>query len=137
MEQPSKYSWSLSHIPDGPLVGHIDSFTALLNEQGYSQSSAHLQTRFVADFSHWLKRNKVAVDEITLEHTKRYLRCRARHLRPRRGDAAALIRLLNLLRQQGVNTQQEVQAKATEVEQLVELNFRHTPLPATQDFPWW
>ena len=120
MEQSSKYSWSLSHIPDGPLVAHIDSFTALLSEQGYSQSSAHLQTRLVADFSRWLKRNKVAVHEITLEHTKRYLRCRARHLRPRRDDAAALIRLLNLLRQQGVNTKQEVQTKATEVEQLVE-----------------
>ena len=83
-----------------------------------SQSSAHLQTRLVADFSRWLKRNKVAVHEMTLEHTKRYLRCRARHLRPRRDDTAALIRLLNLLRQQGVNTTQEVQAEATEVEQF-------------------
>lgn len=120
MEQSSKYSWSLSHIPDGPLVAYIDSFTALLNEQGYSQSSAHLQTRLVADFSQWLKRNNVAVHEITLEHTKRYLRCRARHLRPRRDDTAALIRLLNLLRQQGVITNQEVQTEATEVEQLAE-----------------
>ncbi len=120
MEQSSKYSWSLSHIPDGPLVAYIDSFTALLNEQGYSQSSAHLQTRLVADFSRWLKRNKVAVHEITLEHTKRYLRCRARHLLPRRGDVAALRRLLNLLLQLGVNTNQEVQIEATEVELIIE-----------------
>lgn len=120
MEQSSKYSWSLSHIPDGPLVAYIDSFTALLNEQGYSQNSAHIQTRLVADFSQWLKRNKIALREITLEHTKRYLRCRARHLRPRRGDVAALTRFLNLLRQQEVNTKQAVQTGATAVEQLVE-----------------
>src|SRR5487761_2340578 len=109
MEQSSKYLWSLSHIPDGPLVAYIDSFTTLLNEQGYSQNSAHLQTRLVADFSQWLKRNKVAVHEITPEHPKRYLRCRTRHLRPRLGDVAALRRFLSLLLQLGVNTNQEVQ----------------------------
>jgi integrase/recombinase XerD len=120
MEQSSKYSWSWSHIPDGPLVAYIDSFTALLSEQGYSQNSAHLQTRLVADFSRWLKRNKVAVHELSIEHAKRYLRCRARHLRPRRGDVAALRRLLNLLRQLGVNTNHEVQIDATEVELIIE-----------------
>lgn len=120
MEQSSKYSWSLSQIPDGPLVAYIDSFTALLNEQGYSQSSAHIQTRLVADFSQWLKRNKVAVHEITPEHSKRYLRCRTRHLRPRLGDAAALRRFLSLLLQLGVNTNKEVQIEATEVELIIE-----------------
>lgn len=120
MEQSSKYPWSLSGIPEGPLVAYIDSFTELLSEQGYSQNSAHLQTRIVADFSQWLKRKDVAVQEITPEHTKRYLRYRARRRRPGRGDAAALRRLLNLLHQQGAIGEQVVPTEVTAIEQVVD-----------------
>lgn len=120
MEQSSKYSWSLLRIPEGPLAPYIDSFTELLSEQGYSQNSAHLQTRISADFSRWLKRQEVAVQEITPEHAEHYLRYRARHRRPGLGDAAALRRLLNFLHEQGAISDQAVPTEITPVQHVVD-----------------
>jgi integrase/recombinase XerD len=99
-----EFSWSLRHAPKGPLVAYIDAFTELLRTQGYVETSVQLHTRLVADFSGWLKKKNVTKEEITLEHTKRYLRYRARHQRPRTGDFAVLKQLLRLLHEQGVIT---------------------------------
>ena len=101
MKQSREYSWSLRHTPKGPLVPYVDAFTGLLSTQGYAQTSVHLYTRLVADFSGWLKQKNVTKEEITLEHTERYLRYRACHRRPRTGEVAALRRLLHLLHEEG------------------------------------
>ena len=102
MEHSPKYSWSLQRTPDGPLTPYIDGFKARLCALGYAETSAHLYTRLAADFSGWLKQKNVAKEEITPEHTLRYLRYRARNRRPRTGDAAALTRVLDLLTEKGV-----------------------------------
>ena len=120
MEPFSKNPWSLLRRPEGPLAVHIDSFTELLNGQGYSRSSAHPQTRLVADFSRWLAQQRVPVQEITPGHTERYLRSRARHRRPTRSDAPALRRLLDLLRQKELIAQNGVSAEVTPLQQLVD-----------------
>ncbi|MEJ8859604.1 tyrosine-type recombinase/integrase [Variovorax robiniae] len=101
MEVSRKRSWSLSSTPEGPLAECIDAFTSRLIDQGYAASSAHLETRLVADFSRWLMVEGVALAEITHDHIDRFLRHRARHKRPRRGDPVALVRLLTLLRERG------------------------------------
>jgi site-specific recombinase XerD len=98
MKQSREYSWSLRHTPKGPLVPYMDGFTRLLSTQGYTQASVHLYTRLVADFSGWLKQKNVTKEEIAIEHTECYLRHRACQRRPRKGDLAALRRLLDLLR---------------------------------------
>ncbi|VTU45110.1 hypothetical protein SRS16P2_00008 (plasmid) [Variovorax sp. SRS16] len=90
-------SWSMARPPEGPLAGRINAFTSHLINQGYAASSAHLETPLVADFSRWLMTGGVALAEITPGHVARYLRHRARHKRPRRGDPVALGRLLTLL----------------------------------------
>ena len=84
MEYSPKYSWSLQRTPDGPLAPYIDGFKERLCALGYAETSAHLYTRLAADFSGWLKQKNVAQEEITPEHTLRYLRYRARNRRPRR-----------------------------------------------------
>jgi len=89
MTQSREYSWSLRHTPKGPLVPYIDAFVGLLSTQGYTPTSVHLYTRLVADFSGWLKQKNITKEQITLEHTERYLRYRASHRRPRTGDGAA------------------------------------------------
>jgi site-specific recombinase XerD len=101
MEHSRERSWSLSRTPEGPLAVCISAFTSQLIDQGYAASSAHLETRLVADFSRWLMAEGVALSELTHDHTDRFLRHRARHKRPRRGDPVALTRLLTLLRERG------------------------------------
>ena len=101
MEQSCESSWSLAHAPEGPLAAHIGAYTSLLVEQGFAAYTAHLETRLAADFSRWLKRRRVALPDLTPQHADRYLRHRARRLRPRLGDPSALNRLLNFLRERG------------------------------------
>jgi len=120
MEQSCTYRWSLLRPPEGPLAPHIDSFTELLSDQGYAQNSAHGQTRLAADFSRWLKQRGVTAQGIRPEHTKRYLRYRAHHRRPHRGDAAALERLLGLLRKKGTIAQSEVPVANTALQRLID-----------------
>src|SRR5260370_7316027 len=100
MEHSVKYSWSLRRTPDGPLAPYVDDFVGRLRALGYAETSAHLYTRLAADFSSWLKQKNVAKEEITPEHTLRYLSYRARNQRPRTAAAAPLPRLLHLLTQQ-------------------------------------
>jgi hypothetical protein len=49
-------------------------------------------------FSRWLKQRGVALRSITSDHLPRYLRYRARQVRPNRDDVAALMHLLNVIR---------------------------------------
>ena len=120
MKQSREYSWSLRHTPKGPLVPYVDAFTGLLSTQGYAQTSVHLYTRLVADFSGWLKQKNVTKEEITLEHTERYLRYRACHRRPRTGEVAALRRLLHLLHEEGVIALASAPSDATPVQLLLD-----------------
>jgi site-specific recombinase XerD len=87
---------------DGPLGSYVDSYAAEIRAEGYASYSAILQIRLVADFSRWLAKRRVNARNITEEHCRSYLRCRARIRRPQRSDRAALKRLLNLLIRQGV-----------------------------------
>ena len=101
MEQFFKHPQTLSRLREGPLGPYLDAFTQQLCEQGYARYSARLQLRLVADFSRWLTQQGLPVHELIPEHTTDYLRYRAQQQRPRSGDAAALERLLDLLRRAG------------------------------------
>jgi integrase/recombinase XerD len=92
----------LSRPPEGPLAAQIGWFAESVSEQGYSLWSIHRQVLLAACFSRWLKRNGVGLHSICSDHASRYLRYRARHVRPGRGDAAALKHLLRFLRREGV-----------------------------------
>ena len=119
MTQSHEYSWSLRRTPNGPLVPYIDAFVGLLRTQGYAPTSAHLYTRLVADFSGWLSEKNITTEQITLEHTERYLRYRASRQRPTRGDGAALRRLVHLLREEG-GIAVATDSPATPVQQLLD-----------------
>ena len=88
---------NLSRAPKGPLVTYIEPFARSLREQGYVLDSIHQQVLLAACFSEWLKQREVAPRGITSDHPQRYLRYRARQVRPGRGDAAALRHLLDFL----------------------------------------
>jgi integrase/recombinase XerD len=92
----------LSRMPEGPLAAHIGPFAESLRGQGYAAASIHKQVLLAACFSRWLKQRRVSLRSITSDHPTRYLRYRARQVRPYLGDAAALTHVLAFLRREGV-----------------------------------
>ena len=88
--------------------------------RAYARYSARLQLRLVADFSRWLTQQGLTVHELIPEHTTYYLRYRAQQQRPRSGDAAALERLLDLLRRAGAIAEPPVPLAKTPEQQYTD-----------------
>ena len=120
MTEPCEFSCSGRRAPKGPLVSYIAVFAEQLRLQGYANRSVGEVRRLVADFSEWLKQKNIAKEDISPEHTERYLRYRALHRRPRKGDVTALRRLLNLLREEGVIEQPLARTNPTPIERLLD-----------------
>jgi site-specific recombinase XerD len=113
----------IQRMHDGPLGAYIDAYAALLQSQGYTGQSARNQIRLVADLSRWLQGQGLAAKDLNPQRTHRYLSYRKRLLRPHRGDASALVKLLGLLRQTGVINDQ-TPPKALGARQRTEENFK-------------
>jgi integrase/recombinase XerD len=103
----------LSRTPEGPLAPYLSAFGEYLGGQGYALSSIHRQILLAACFSRWLKRKGVESRRINSDHPKQYLRCRARQVKLRPGDAAALGHLIDFLRSESL-----IPAKTVTVPQL-------------------
>lgn len=93
---------ALSRSPEGPLAAYLSSFANFVGEQGYSTFSLRRHVRIGAGFSRWLGQSGIVLASIRSTHAVEYLRYRARHLRPCRGDAAVLHHLIAFLRHKGV-----------------------------------
>jgi integrase/recombinase XerD len=91
----------LSQPLEGPLASYIEPYAESLREQGYAAYSIHRCVLLAACFSRWLEHKAIGLRHICADHRARYLRYRARHLRPHRGDSAALGKLIDFLRLQG------------------------------------
>ena len=89
-------------LDQGPLGSIIPAYAALLSKQGYSEHSAQLQLRFLADLNHWLGQQRLQVSDLTKSTIRRYIRSRYKRLRARRDDDSIISRLLHLLHTQGV-----------------------------------
>lgn len=111
----------LSRPPEGPLAGYIAAFAESLIEQGYARYSIHRQVLLAACFSRWLKRKVVEACGICSDHPVLYLRHRARHVRPRSDDVAALSHLIEFLRCEGVIAgEKRSERRLTPVEQCAQ-----------------
>lgn len=92
----------LSRTPEGPLSAYIKPFADLLSAQGYALKSIHRQVHLAACFSHWLQQQGVALPYLTAAQAMQYLHDRARQVKPRSGDAAALQHVIGFLQSEGV-----------------------------------
>lgn len=107
--------------PEGPVAAHLVSFANFVGEQGYRAFSLRRHVRIAAGFSRWLGQRGIQVQSICSAHAVEYLRDRARHLRPGRGDTAALQHLITFLRGEGVIPKEKVEpARLTAVEHCVQ-----------------
>ena len=85
----------------GPWAGHLNAYTKLIKERGYSPVSVETHVQLIIRFNKWLRRGHTAIcalDEIVVE---RFLRRLQSAGSARRGDAATLYRFLHVLRERG------------------------------------
>jgi integrase/recombinase XerD len=116
----------LSRIPEGPIAPHIGPFAEFLGAQGYALTSIHRQVHLAACFSRWLKQKRVELRQITSDHSKRYLRYRARQVQPCLGDDAALRHLIDFLRGEGLIPAERVPVRRlTPVERCTQAYEQH------------
>jgi integrase/recombinase XerD len=101
----------LSRLPEGPLAAYIGPFAESLRAQGYAAVSIHKQVLLAACFSRWLKQRGVSLRSVTSDHPTRYLRYRARQVRPYLGDAAALSHVLAFLRRKRVIAAEKIPSR--------------------------
>ena len=108
----------LSRPLEGPLATQIAVFARCTREEGYARQSRYRRVLLAAGFSRWLGQQAVRLPRILSEHSKRYLRSRARRVRVHNGDAAALRQFLGFLRQHDVIPAEKVaRCRLTPVEQ--------------------
>lgn len=89
----------------GPWAGHLNAYTQLIKERGYSPVSVETHVQLIIRFNKWLRRGHTAIcalDEIVVE---RFLRRLQSAGSARRGDAATLYRFLHVLRERGATRQ--------------------------------
>jgi len=92
----------LSRPPEGPLAAYIVLFAQWLSEHGYALYSICRCTLLAAAFSRWLGEKAIRPQNVSSGHPARYLRYRARRLRPRREDRPGLRQFMDFLRRRGV-----------------------------------
>jgi site-specific recombinase XerD len=105
METPFSYFFNeridprtFAALTDAPLAGSLRAYAQWLHDQGYALQTSQLQLRLLGHFNGWLKRKGLRTDQIDGATVERYVRYRRKAGKLRRGDAAALMRLLGMLR---------------------------------------
>ncbi len=116
----------LSRVPEGPLEAHINAFAEFISAQGYTLGSIHKQVLLAACFSRWLKQERVELHHITSDHPRQYLQYRARKVQPCLGDAAALKRLIDFLRDEDLIPLEKVSVpESTPVDRCTQAYAQH------------
>ena len=105
---------------EGPLAVHVAGFAKWAREEGYTFHSRRRKVLLAACFSRWLGQQAISARCVSSDHSARYLRSRARHVKIGPMDASTLRQFLDFLRRQGVVPAEEVAAhRLTPVEQAV------------------
>jgi len=81
-----------------PLALPLEAYARRLHEDGYATHSGFVQLRLLGCFNRWLHRKGLTSVDVDAATVEQYLRGRAQSRRLRRGDSAALYRLLTMLR---------------------------------------
>ena len=80
-----------------PLALSLKVYAQRLHDDGYAIHSGFVQLRLLGCFNRWLNRKRLASEDVGATIIEQYLRGRAQNGKLRRGDSAALFRLLAIL----------------------------------------
>src|SRR5260370_7990878 len=94
---------TIEALRSGPLASPLEAYAQRLHENGYEAHSGFVQLRLVGCFNRWLDRRGLASGDVGPATIEQYLRGRAQSGRLRKGDSAALFRLLAILRPDGAD----------------------------------
>jgi len=92
----------LQRLLAGPLRAHINAIAHQLSQQGDTRSSAKNTMRLLDDLSSWLLRQALTAADFHEQLASEFLQDRYRRCRPHLNDRAAVRRLLEHLRHQGI-----------------------------------
>jgi site-specific recombinase XerD len=83
---------------------YLSVFVTQLIDCGYARETIRIHLRIVRNFARWLRRKRIELRDISDEHIQHYVRYRFRKAEWTRylGIKAALTRLLNILKQNGL-----------------------------------
>ena len=108
METPFDYFFddrtnprTIEAVKGAPLASALEAYAQRLHEDGYATHSGFVQLRLLGCFNRWLDRKGLTGEDVDAATIERYLRGRAQSRKLRRGDSAALFRLLTMLRPDG------------------------------------
>jgi site-specific recombinase XerD len=101
----SKFLSVIRRQHEDPLGVYLDSYKALLQEQGYSRGSTYLHLRIVADLSRWLRREGLGAEDLDEHTVKRYLKSHRRFVDRYRGASFVPYKFLGMLRARGIVNQ--------------------------------
>lgn len=87
---------------------------------GYSRVHSRIQLRLVGHFNRWLEQKHLTTKQLDEDIIERYRRSLKRRKRVRSEDVCTLLRLLDLLREQGVTPRRNVEATPTARELLLQ-----------------
>jgi hypothetical protein len=108
---------SLRH---GPSAGHIDLLADRFATEGFLGVHSRIQLRLVGYFNRGLDQKDITPKHIDEPRIERYWRYFERRKRPRSFDMGALMRLLEVLREQGITPRHAIEAVSTPREALLE-----------------
>ena len=92
---------TIEALNSGPLASPLEAYAQRLHENGYAVHSGFVQLRLLGCFNRWLDRRRLASGDVGPATIEQYLRGRAQSGKLRKGDSAALFRLLGILRPDG------------------------------------
>ena len=92
---------TIEGLRGGPLASPLEAYAQRLHEDGYAAHSGFVQLRLLGCFNRWLHRKGLTSEDVDAATIEQYLRGRAQSRKLRKGDSAALFRLLTMLRPQG------------------------------------
>ena len=113
-------SCTIHRLRQGPLAGHIDQLAVQLAAHGFSRVHSRIQLRLVGHFNRWLDQKGISAEQLDEHIIERYRCCLRHRKRVRSEDVCSLVRLLDLLREQGVTPRRTIEAAPTERETLLE-----------------
>lgn len=92
---------TIEALRSGPLASSLEVYAQRLHEGGYTTHSGFVQLRLLGCFNRWLDRKGLASEDVDAATIELYLRGRAQGRELRKGDTAALFRLLAMMRPEG------------------------------------